>query len=62
MYNGFNLISLSAKDSTKFALRVASHIFTNQELAENGVLDHSRHTSRNQLDSERVDLIKGKII
>ena len=59
MHNGFNLVSLSAKDSTIFALRVAAHIFSNDELAKNGIIDHSRVSTRTQLDSIRIDLIKG---
>ncbi|CAF0800918.1 unnamed protein product [Brachionus calyciflorus] len=62
MFNGFNLVSLSAKDSTKYALRVAAHIFSKDELSNNGILDHCRISTRNQLDPVRVDLIKESVM
>jgi len=63
MYNGTNILTISSGgDIKKYALRVFSHIFNTNEMAE-GIIDPNQRARANgkvELDAKRVELLKSK--
>lgn len=59
IYNGKNLLSISASSSAKYANAILEELFTLEELATGLIIDGPSLSRRQPLDREKLEIFKG---
>ena len=60
MYNGKNLVDISASNTTKYVTQIMDLMFTKEELANGYIIEGNSRSKRDALDIGKIELLRSK--